>query len=99
MEEIPEETKLKVKELKEKLKTGEITKEQFHEEMKKLFPNKTQCNEEVPKKELPEETKAKLRELKTKLLNGEITEEQFQEEVDKVLPKRAIPKSIKPKED
>jgi len=48
---------------------------------------------------LPEETKAKLRELKTKLLNGEITEEQFQEEVDKVLPKRAIPKSIKPKED
>lgn len=60
MEEIPEETKLKVKELKEKLKTGEITKEQFHEEMKKLFPDKPECNEDGHKKELPEETKAKL---------------------------------------
>ena len=95
--EIPEETKVKIKELKEKFKKGEIDKEQYDEEMKKLFPEKPHLDDKDSFNELPEETKSKLQELKKKLLNGEITEKQFQEEVDKIMPKREEPKKLNPK--
>lgn len=96
-QEIPEEIKDKIKELKEKLKKGEIDKEQFHEEMHKLFPKKPDMDKKGSFHELPEETKVKLKELKDKLIKGEITEKQFQEEVEKILPKKELPKRINPK--
>lgn len=95
--EIPEETKVKIKELKEKLKKGEIDNEQFHEEMHKLFPEKPHLDDKGSFNELPEETKVKLQELKEKLKKGEITEEEFQKEVDKIMPKNEMPKKLNPK--
>lgn len=96
-QEIPEEIKVQIKELKEKFKNGEINKEQFHDEMKKLFPNKSHFNKKCSFKELPEEIKLELKELKKKLINGEITEEQFQEEIDNIIPKRELPNRLNPK--
>lgn len=96
-QEIPEETKVKVKEAKEKLKNGEINKEQFHKEMKNLFPGKTHQKKKGSFKDLPEETKTRLKDLKKQLIDGEITEDQFHEELDKIMPKREMPKRINPK--
>lgn len=73
-QDIPEKTKVKIKELKVKLKNGEITKEQFREEMKKI----------IPKKEIPEELKAKFKKLREKHENDEITPEQYKAEKQKL---------------
>ncbi|MBO8167547.1 MAG: SHOCT domain-containing protein [Thermoanaerobacteraceae bacterium] len=81
---LPEELKAKIAELKEKLKSGEITREQFWEEMKKIMPERFQFKG----RKLPEELKAKIAELKEKLKSGEITREQFWEEMKKIMPER-----------
>jgi len=71
--------------LRDELKNGELTPEQFREEMKQLLPEGFQPKEgeRWPGKrgELPEELKAKFEELKGKLEGGEITREQFREEM------------------
>ncbi|AKL96407.1 hypothetical protein CACET_c29630 [Clostridium aceticum] len=79
------EAKAKFQELKNKFKNGEITKDQFHQEMKKLMPENHHCKHKKKccdnKMKLSDEDKAKLDELKTKLKNGEITKKEFKEEV------------------
>ena len=95
--EIPEETRLKIKELKTKFEKGEITREQFRKEIKELLPGKTHFEKKGPQKNLPDDVKVKLQELKTRLLNGEISEDQFHKEIDKIMPAKF--KDIKMKKD
>ncbi|MBU5676120.1 SHOCT domain-containing protein [Alkaliphilus sp. MSJ-5] len=88
--EVTEEVKIKLEELKAKLDSGEITKEQFREEMKQLMPERSQFKgvekKLIEKIEIPEEVKVKLEELKAKLDSGEITKEQFREEMKELMP-------------
>lgn len=81
------EVKAKLEELKSKLKNGEITKDQFHQEIKKVLPEgfhykhkKKGCH-----KELSDEARVKLDELKSKFKNGEITKEEFRKEMKKII--------------
>lgn len=77
--ELAPEVKAQMKELKTKLKNGEITKEQFHEEIKKILPEGYQHRHKGKghHRKLSDEDKAKLKDLKTKLKNGEINKEEF----------------------
>lgn len=76
--ELAPEVKAQMKALKEKFKNGEITKEQFHQEMKKLFPEGYEPHKgKGHHKKLSDEDKAKLQELKTKFDNGEMDKEEF----------------------
>ncbi|QUH19723.1 SHOCT domain-containing protein [Alkaliphilus sp. B6464] len=88
--EIPGEVKVKLEELKAKLENGEITKDQFHGEMKELMPEGSQFKgvgkKLIKKMDILEEVKTKLQELRTKLENKEITEDQFHEEMKELMP-------------
>ncbi|MFZ7134040.1 MAG: hypothetical protein ACOWWR_16965 [Eubacteriales bacterium] len=90
--ELTPEVKTKIQELKTKLNNGEITKEQFHQEMKKIMPEgfefKHRRKDAHEKIKLTDEAKEKLEDLKTKFKNGEITKEKFKEEMEKILPKK-----------
>ena len=113
MEELSEEVKAKLEELKAKLKNGEITQEEFQAELKEIMPKgfrfKGMRKEFGNMEELSEEAKAKIEELKAKLKNGEITQEEFQAELKEILPegfhfkgkgfggKKELPEEIKTK--
>lgn len=88
--EIPEETRVQIRELKLKVKSGEITKEQFHEQVKQLLPEiyDFQYNNRMYKKDcdLPDDVKIKVRELKSRYKKGEITKDQLLEEINKLIP-------------
>lgn len=88
---LSKETKLKIKELKIQLKNGEITKEQFHQEIKKIVPENYQLKHKKmylnKYKNLNAEDKVKLQELKLKFENGEITKEEFKEEIKQIISK------------
>lgn len=90
--EIPEETRTKIRELKVKVKAGEITKEQFHEQVKQLLPEiyEFQYNNRMYKKDcdIPDDVKIKVRELKSKHKKGEITKDQLLEEINKLIPEK-----------
>ena len=90
--ELAPEVKAQMKELKAKLKNGEITKEQFHEEIKKVLPEGYQHKHKGKghHRKLSDEDKAKLKELKVKLENGEITKEEFMKQKKELFHK--IPK-------
>lgn len=82
--ELPDEVKAKITELKEKLKNGEITREQFREEMQQIVPKRFQFRGRGIPADLPDEVKEKIAELREKLKNGEITREQFREEIQQL---------------
>lgn len=91
--EIPEETKKAIRDLKTRLENGEITKEEFRKEIKKLLPEKYHFKNKKGKKhykkmEVPEEVKAKFQELKSKLESGEITKDEFRKEIRKLMPEK-----------
>ncbi len=91
--ELAPEIKAQMKELKEKFKKGEITKEQFHQEMKKLFPDGYKPHKgKGPHKNLSDEDKAKLQELKTKLDNGELDKEEFMKQKKELFHKDSTEK-------
>ncbi|WP_197079132.1 hypothetical protein [Candidatus Syntrophocurvum alkaliphilum] len=79
-----EEIREKCDELKAKLSSGEITREQFCEEMKEINPNRMKSNQDRwqnKKGDVPEDFKDKLGELRTKLQDGEVNQEQFRENI------------------
>lgn len=82
--ELPDEVKAKIEELREKLKNGEITREQFCEEMQQILPEGFQFRGRGIPADLPDEVKEKIAELREKLKNGEITREQFREEIQQL---------------
>ncbi len=84
--ELPDEAKAKIAELREKLKNGEITREQFCEEMQQIMPEGFQFRGRGVPADLPDEVKEKIAELREKLKNGEITREQFCEEMQQIMP-------------
>ncbi len=90
--EIPEKTRAQIRELKGKVKAGEITKEQFHEQVKQLLPEiyDFQYNYRMYKKDcdFPDDVKIKVRELKARYKKGEITIEQLNEEINKLIPEK-----------
>jgi uncharacterized membrane protein len=87
--ELSSETKAKVKALKTKLHNGEITKEQFHQELKEILPEGYKCKHKHKHPKLSEEDKAKVKELKAKLQNKEITKDEFKAEFKKIIPQKA----------
>lgn len=85
------ELKIKIDDLKSKLESGEITNEQFREEMMQLMPEKFHLKRGVkghPKGAIPKELKAEFESLKTKLESGDITPEAFREEMMKLKPEK-----------
>jgi uncharacterized membrane protein len=83
-EDLPAETKAQIKELREKLKSGEITEEEFEKQMEKIMPEGFKFKMRIKNgKELPEEVKTEIKELREKLKNGKITKEEFKEEIAK----------------
>jgi len=88
--ELSEEAKAKFEEIKAKLESGEITREELMEQMKSNMPEgahfKLERKNFDNKIELSEEVKVKLEELKAKLESEEITREQFHEEMKQLMP-------------
>lgn len=83
--ELTPEIKDKIKDLKIKVRNGEITNEQFHQEVKKILPKDIHFKHK--KFNLSNQEKEQLKELKIKLENGEITKEEFKEEMKTIFPK------------
>jgi len=85
---LPAEIQEKVEELKGRYKNGEITKEQFRQELKKIIPEEHQRNHRKKggKHKLSDEAKTELEALKAKLKKGEITKEEFKQKLKELIP-------------
>lgn len=88
--EISEDIIAQIRELKIKVKNGELTKEQFRYEVKQLLPeiydnqhinrrNRKECD-------LPDDIKLQVKELRIKYKKGEITKVQFLKEINTLIP-------------
>lgn len=83
------ELKSKVKELKTQLKKGEISKEQFQQEIKNILPENSHFRhrKHPTHKKLNDADRIKLQELKTKLKNEEMSRKEFKKELKEIINK------------
>lgn len=87
--EIAEAIVAQIKELKLKVKNGQLTKEQFRYEVRQLLPeiyDNQQINKRNHKEcDLPDDIKIKVKELRIRYKKGEITREEFLKEINTLI--------------